>query len=125
MNNHFLRFYTYRTYIYNLHDLANLANGKQNNQQHHQKVKRKWSDEQKEKMYQLQCKGLTAREIAVMFDTTPTKIYSSIKFYKETKSIDWTEKNNEKKIGTGSGKSKKEAEENAAQNALEKIDQLS
>lgn len=32
---------------------------------------------------------------------------------------------NEKTIGTGSGKSKKEAEENAAQNALEKIDKLS
>ena len=32
-----LRFYTYRTYIYNPHDLANLANGKQNNQQYHQK----------------------------------------------------------------------------------------
>lgn len=60
------------------------------------KVKRKWSDEQKEKMYQLQCKGLTAREIAVIFDTTPTKIYSSIKFYKETKAIDWVEKNKEK-----------------------------
>lgn len=39
------------------------------------RVRRAWTEEQKQEIWKLQCNGVSPREIAIRFSTTPVKIY--------------------------------------------------
>lgn len=56
------------------------------------RILRNWTSEQKEQMYKMQCKGMTANEIAKVFNTTEMKVFKTIESYITQKRKDKTKK---------------------------------
>ena len=56
------------------------------------RILRNWTSKQKEQMYKMQCKGMTANEIAKVFNTTEMKVFKTIESYITQKRKEKTKK---------------------------------
>ena len=56
------------------------------------RILRKWTSKQKEQMYKMRCKGMTANEIAKVFNTTEMKVFKTIESYITQKRKEKTKK---------------------------------
>ena len=56
------------------------------------RILRNWTSKQKEQMYKMHCKGMTANEIAKVFNTTEMKVFKTIESYITQKRKEKTKK---------------------------------
>lgn len=62
------------------------------------RILRNWTSKQKEQMYKMRCKGMTANEIAKVFNTTEMKVFKTIESYITQKRKEKTKKKAKKRV---------------------------